>query len=183
MELIETRTLTTTSTSILFSNIPNRFTDLRLVMSLRSTNNDHIDASAIKINGSTSISVRSLYGAGATNIPYGTGTVLIGYGYTGVTAATFASSNTFSSTEVYLANYATSSPKAYFSEAFISSDGSNGGPYPGYVELRLSAGLWNNSAPITSLEVYSPNGNSWVAQSSASLYGITRGSDGITQVS
>jgi hypothetical protein len=50
-------------------------------------------------------------------------------------------------------------------------------------DLYVNAGLWNNTAPITSITLGSLNSASFVTNSSATLYGITKGSSGGVTVS
>ena len=48
----------------------------------------------------------------------------------------------------------------------------------------ISAGLWANTAAITSIQLIPQSGGgTFVADSTVSLYGITKGSDGIVTTS
>ena len=174
--------LASTQAAIVFSAIPQNFDDLYILLSVRVSVNDHIGVAAISFNGTdANRSWRRLIGAGATNVSYGTFSGSGTNGYTASVAGNLATANTFANQSIYIPNYRASAPKSYSADFALSSD-ANGGSFPGYVEFGIVAGLWNDNAAVNSITINSPNGN-LVQFSSATLYGITRGSDGITTVS
>ncbi len=156
------------ASSIDFTSIPATYTDLLVVCSLRSIKADAVGAGLVKINGvTTNLSNRSLIGdgGGAYSANYTT-TRLIN----SVNGAT-STANTFSTHNVYFPNYAGSTNKSFSADGASENNG-------GYMELGIMANLWSNTAAITSLSIYS---DANLAQySSASLYGITKGSGGAT---
>lgn len=168
--------------SIVFNSIPQTFTDLYLVLSLRVSFGDHIAVAAINFNGAgLNSNWRRLVGAGATNISYGTFSGNSTNAYTASVAGNFATNNTFANQSIYIPNYRGSTTKSYSSDFSLSSS-ANGGSFPGYVEFGIVSGFWNNTAAINSITINSPSGN-LVANSSATLYGITAGSSGGVVVS
>lgn len=160
------------SSSIDFTNIPQGYTDLKVHLSLRGTVSDHIASAYMSINGTiTNRSYTSFWLAGnASNNPYVAGTNSGTNAFIASVAAVLSTSNTFGNAELSLLAYSGSSYKSYSCESALSSN-ANGGTYPAYVEERLTAGLWSNSSPITSLSFY-PTSGSWAQYSTATLYGV-----------
>lgn len=175
MQLIESKTLGSAQASIEFTNIPQTFTDLYLVCSLRSDNADWIANGLIRFNGSSAnFSNRSLIGAQTSvfSADYTTSRQI-----NSVDAAT-STSNTFSSHSIYIPNYTSSNAKSFSAEGATETGGSSD-----YNELGIMANLWNNTAAITSITIATTANKNFVQYSSVSLYGITKGSDGTTTVS
>jgi hypothetical protein len=171
MKLIESKTLGTAASSIEFTSIPDSFTDLYILLSVRSTRSD-ITFSTVQVsfNGlTTNRSRRSLYNVSGS-VGSDTGSDIIF-----VADSNGATSNTFSNTSIYIPNYAGSTAK---SVSIDSSTENNGTP----VFQELTAALWNSTAAITSVLI-SASGYDFVAGSTASLYGILKGSDGIVTTS
>ena len=171
MQVIQHIELGSAAAVIDFQSIPNTFTDLLLVSSLRE---DNVSPQlSLEINGSTADrSQRSLYGASElspTTYSYSDSTIV-----GGVASRSSSTSNTFSSNSVYIPNYTASIAKSFSVDAVNENNGTAANQW-------ISAGLWNNSAAINRLTIRS-DGN-FVAGSSATLYGITKGSDGTTTVS
>jgi hypothetical protein len=148
--------------SIEFVGIPQTYTDLLVVASLRGDAAVNYQTNRMKINGSTSnMSARVLYGAGASA---GSSTITT-YLHIGDTTGSSATASTFSSHNIYLPNYTASQNKSISSDA--AAENNSGTLYA----LSFTAGLWSQTAAITSLNIYPESGN-WVQYSSASLYGI-----------
>ena len=87
-----------------------------------------------------------------------------------------ATADVFGSIQVYIPNYTASVAKSISAESV--SENNSGGSYL----LMLTAGLFDDTTAITSLEI-DPQAGNFVEFSSATLYGITAGSDGTTTVS
>jgi len=170
MKLIEHQELGSTQASITFSSIPQTYTDLLLVLSLRS-DSSNADI-GIKFNNSTSnFSNRYLFGNGASAA---SGTA---YGnYVGEAARSTYTSSTFGNFAVYIPNYAGSTAKSYSSDAVSENDSTT-------AIQAITAGLWNDTTAINRIDLYQLNGSNLVQYSSATLYGIKSGSDGVTSVS
>lgn len=162
--------------SIDFTSIPGTYTDLMLVYSVRLTSAAS-EGVFITFNGNTSgYSSRDLYGSGSGNGASSTNP----YGFTnklfiGSTDSTAQTSNTFGSTLVYIPNYAGSSNKSVSADNVYENNATAAG-------IDVLAGLWSNTSAITSISTVSNNGN-FVQYSSATLYGITKGSSGGVTVS
>jgi hypothetical protein len=171
MKLIESKTLATAAASIEFTSIPQDATDLVVLMSLATTNTDK--NIFIRFNGSTtSYSYRNLLGLGSgSGISQNSSTS--GGQIGGMRAIT---SNTFANAQAYIPNYTGSTNKSYSSESVSESNSAD-------AYLFLVAGLWSNTAAITSLTIFEFTGDNLLAGSTASLYKITKGSDGIVTTS
>lgn len=156
--------------SITFSGIPQTFTDLYLVVSLRSaaSNEDF----GISLNGSTSsFSNNYLFGNGsgpASGTVYGN--LISAAPTTGFTA------NTFSNAAVYIPRYRSANNKSLSVDTVSENNATRG------IQL-INAILWSQTAAINTIGIYQLNSNAIVQHSSASLYGITAGSSGGVTVS
>lgn len=167
MTLIQHTELGSSQSSIGFSSISSSFTDLMLVCSLRSdTSNGDI---GIKFNSSTSnFSNRYLFGNGssaASGTAYGN--------YVGRASSSNYTASTFGNFTIYIPNYRSSSAKSYSSDAVEENNGTT-------AIQAITAGLWNDTSAITSIDLYQLNGANLVQYSSATLYGILKGSNGVT---
>ena len=172
MKLIESKTLATAAASIEFTSIPQSFTDLVVVMSLRSARTNAVEGLLIAFNGSTAnFTHRSLYGTLSSAASF-SGSV----GRVGVINGDSSTSNTFANQSVYIPNYTGASNKS-FSVDSASEDNSTS------AWIELVAGLWSQTAAITSIRFTPDLGNNLLAGSTVSLYGITKGSDGIVTTS
>jgi hypothetical protein len=162
--------------SIEFGSIPQTYTDLILVGSLRSTsttsNTGNYDPLLYRFNGSTSgYTARSLYASG-TSASTGSLTTLTSTNAGGTWGRisdsgvnnSFSTASTFSSMSFYIPNYADSNNKV-FSHDFVQEQNQT----VSYVEM--DSALWSNTAAITSLALALLYG-SFEQHSSVSLYGI-----------
>jgi hypothetical protein len=177
MTLIETKTLSSAAASIEFTSIPQDGTDLYLLTSLRDTAAIIGSAGARLIfNGNgTGSSRKSLTGNASSATSDSESTIWVRYGQHPGANAT---ANTFSNDSVYIPNYSGSTNKSVSADA-VGENNASGSDSAYQV---LTAGLWANTAPITSLQVQS-NSTSFAAGSTFSLYKITKGSDGIVTTS
>jgi hypothetical protein len=143
--------------SINFINIPQTYTDLKLVWSIRSSA-DNLDMT-IAYNGSGSnLSGRWLYGNGSTVVNESQS-----YGVYYMNQST-TTSNTFSNGELYMPNYTSSNNKSMSIDHATENNGTT-------ARAGLQALLWSNSAALTSLSI-TPNAGNFVQYSTAHLYGI-----------
>ena len=165
MQLIETKTLGTAGSSISFADIPQTFTDLLVVFSLRGDQNANNGFTNIGFNSSTSnFSTRFLQGDGS-GVASSTGTRGIAY-----LSNAFYTSNTFDSTNVYIPNYTGATNKSFSAESVVENNATLGWQF-------MVAGLWSNTAAITSIQI-TPNTGNFIAGSTISLYGIGGAGDG-----
>jgi hypothetical protein len=155
--------------SIDFTSIPATYTDLVVKFSLRSTASDsggsNPSDARLSFNNSTSgYSERMLYADGGS--PASAATSGSGFfNWAGIQNSNSNTANTFSNCEVYIPNYAGSANKSVSSDAIRENNATGG------IQLRLFAGLWSNSAAITSVKLAPDYGN-FAQYSTATLYGI-----------
>lgn len=158
--------------SIDFTSIPGTYTDLMIVMSARNTNAVASYYSVIKFNGSaTSFTNRSLGGNGSSAYSFTTPG-----NFAGEMSGASATSNTFGNGTIYIPNYAGSSNKSFSIDAVSENNGTT-------AQQDIGAGLWSNTAAITSITLTPDGGYNYAQYSTASLYGITKGSSGGVTVS
>ena len=169
---IEHIELSSAQGSIQFSSIPSDFTDLMILTSLRSDRSAVVDILELQLNGATANrSSRSLQGDGsaATSSSYTSGRIALD------TAAS-ATSNIFGNGQIYIPNYAGSLQKSAFVELVSENNATNA--YQQIYSFR-----WADTTAVNSVILIPNLGTNWVAGSSATLLGITAGSDGTTTVS
>ena len=168
--LIETITLDSSAASITFNNIPQTYTDLQIVLSVRSDESSGSDLLEIDFNSNASNqSSLALRGDGSSVISFTTSTLRIAnINNSGQT------SNTFSSISTYITNYAAASAKSVSSD--FAMENNDTFSYQG-----VGASLWDNTSAITSITLSAAF--DFIAGSTASLYGFLAGNDGSTTVS
>lgn len=167
--------------AIEFTSIPSTpYTDLLLVLSLRSnlTSVGNIPQAELRLqlNGSTSgYSIRRLYGNGSSvssDTNSGESTLRLGESSNQV-------ANMFSSHSVYFPNAFANVAKSFGVDQVTENNTTAN-------NMSIGAALWNNTAAISSIRLttaFFSEGSRFDQFSTATLYGITRGSDGITTVS
>lgn len=166
MQPIYTQTASGSATTIAFNNIPQTFTDLKVVISARTTASANRDATYIGFNGSfANYSRTNILGLDTNAVVSNRQTNAANIQIGDVPAAT-ATANTFSNLEVYIPNYTSSIFKAFSSDS-TSENNSTTSWVVGLFGL-----LWSNTAPITSLIIYS---GTFTTNSTFTLYGITKG--------
>jgi len=159
--LIEAKTLGSTTASITFSSIPQTYTDLKIVMSVRSDNTNPSNTVDITFNGNTS-SFTNIYLIG-TGSSTASGS---NFGrYAGAQNSANETANTFSNSEIYIPNYTGSNNKSYSADGVYENNATAAGQ-------GLVAGLWSNTAAITSIGITGYAGN-FLATSTFYLYGIS----------
>ena len=172
MTLIETKTLTSSQSAIEFTSIPQNGTDLLITNSLRTSDNT-LAGIFIRFNGITTDYLRiNLIGDGSTAYSFGPATD----GEAGVSSLNNWTSNTFGNGQIYIPNYTGSTNKTWSVEAVNENNATRADQY-------LVAGLWSNTAAITSLSLIPLNSANFVSGSTISLYKITKGSSGGVVVS
>jgi hypothetical protein len=149
-----------------FTSIPQTYTDLKLVMSTRTSTASAVDNGYIQINaqGSTTGSWTRMYSTGTSvasdrSSNGSNAGPLVSTGG-GSTAAVFASA------EIYIPSYTSSSFKVFSSQAFQETNAS--GAY-----IYVNAGVIRDTNPVTTLSV---NAYSFPLDvgSSFTLYGILK---------
>ncbi len=158
--------------NITFSSIPSTYTDLLLVVSARSVNASTDDALLFDLNGSTSNkSIMILRGNGST-VTSGAGS----YFAMGYVSAANATSNTFGNAVLYIPNYANSSNKIMSADGVFENNATT-------ALQQIQALLWSNTAAINEIKLRLDSTSNFAQYSSATLYGITKGSSGGVVVS
>jgi hypothetical protein len=175
MQAIETVTVGSGgAASITFSSIPNTYTDLFIVASLRTTGTGSTYSVIQPNNGSASF--RNLRGDGSSVVsqsdsikPYAD------------TTNDSHTANTFGSISYYIPNYdSTTNFKSISIDSVMENNATLG-------RQLIGAALYASNTAITSIVLYGADANlgfnrNFVQYSTATLYGILAGSDGTTTV-
>jgi hypothetical protein len=163
---IQTYTLSSTTNSVTFSNIPQNYTDLKLVVSGRTSRADNGDYALLSLNGAEGNSARGIWGYGTTILSDDTtNNALIVPGNT-------ATASTFSNLEVHCPNYTSTTSKSVSIDASAedNASASNGN--------KLSAILWSSgsasTSAVTTITLAARFGN-FLSGSTFTLYGISNG--------
>jgi len=158
--LIEAKTLGSAVSSVTFSSIPQTYTDLFVYFSVRGSRAEFVSNSAISFNGSTSnFTGKYLEGTGAAT---GSGSVAR---FAGAQPAANATASTFSNNSIYIPNYTTSNYKSFSCDSVTENNGTT-------AYATFLAGLWSDTAAITSLTLASSSSDNYVQYSTFYLYGI-----------
>jgi hypothetical protein len=172
MQLIESKTLGTAQASLEFTSIPDSFTDLYFLVSARTTQ-DGLDNLRVQINSSASgHSSRGLIGTGSSvtigadsntaNIPF----LYVAGNYT---------ANTFSNHSLYFPNYSsTTLQKSILTDGVMENNAT-----AAYQSIQV--GLFASTNAITTVRFFASN--NLEVGTTISMYGITKGSDGIVTTS
>jgi len=163
-ELISTTVLGSTTATVTFSGLGTSaaaYKHLQLRVAVRSNragqNNDGL---MMRFNGDTGSNYRwhALEGNGSTVTSYesGSSTSIGGYYATGATSTT----NQFGVMVADLLDFSSASKN----KTMRMLGGQNG--------LSLNSGAWFSTAAVTSIDIFSLTGNSWVTGSRFSLYGL-----------
>lgn len=150
------------ASSIDFTSIPQTYTDLCIALSARSLRAANADFPQIQFNGSTTnLSARYLYADGSAQSF--TDTAIYGY-----ISANNTTASTFGSVSYYIPNYTSSNNKS----VSVDTVGENNSASNGAWTMALVAGLWSNTAAITSIKLVNLN-NNFAQYTTATLYGIS----------
>jgi hypothetical protein len=151
------------STAMTFSSIPSTYPDLCLKASIR-TDRPTFFTELLKVNFNgvtTNQSTVFLQGDGSTASSFSLGTTTqVISGTTSVSTASI-----FGNAEIYIPNYAGSTNKSVSSDASAETNSSSAGV------VSLAAGLWSNTAAITTV-TFTPASGTFMQYSTAYLYGV-----------
>lgn len=143
--------------NIEFTNIPQGYTDLLVNVSFRAVN-DTADY-YIRFNG--------LNANLTSRVVYGTGALTNSLSLTGILFTSSRSTNTtsvFGNGSIYIPNYSGSTNKSVSIDSVSENNATA-------AFQQLTAGLWSDTAAITSIQMLASTGN--LAQySTATLYGV-----------
>jgi hypothetical protein len=168
--LLERTELNAAAASVTFASIPQTgYTDLKIVMSLRSTQATAYNYINMTINSlTTSIYTHlRLLGFDGTNVytekvgPTGPVNQFALAGANGTTST----ANTFSNVEIYIPNYTSSTAKSMSIDYVVENNSSTSN------DLGIQAELFNSTGSISQLS-FAPSSASFAANSTFSLYGI-----------
>ena len=149
------------ASAITFTSIPQTYTDLLILHSTRTNRANIGDWLLFSFNGSTaSFTERDLYGSGSA-----AGSSSSTPRYIAEIVGGNATASVFGNGVVYIPNYTSSNYKSYSADAV----GENNATASFQV---LIAGLWSNTAAITSITITPGSASTLSQYSSASLYGI-----------
>jgi hypothetical protein len=173
MTLIETKVLGAAAASIEFTSIPQTFTDLVVLASLKTTRPvEPNDGLLVKPNSTASgYTFRRLGGTGSTVFTSSGSTA-----QSALIAAAGVTADTFGNLSIYIPNYAGSTNKSWSGDSVYENNAT-------VANQVIFANLLSNTAAITSLLFESDTSSNFISGSTISLYGITKGSDGIVTTS
>jgi hypothetical protein len=156
------------ASSIDFTSIPQTYTDLQVVTSMRSTRSGvSNEITFLRINGDTGSNYyyNFLRGDGSTAAS-GTGSAITGI-YVASTPAGNATASIFQNGSIYIAKYTgTVDIKSVMSSSRMENNGTTG------VWTESMAAIWNSTSAVTSLKLYLENGPTYAQYTTAYLYGI-----------
>jgi hypothetical protein len=153
--------------SIGFTSIPSTYTDLCLKVSARTSESIGFvwDALLLRFNSSaSSYSDKALGGNGSSAFSFSD--PFSNYIFCGDIPNALVTANTFGSTEIMIPNY----PFAIYKSLSIDSVEENNATTS---QADLVAGLWSNTAAITSIDLTPAVGPNFVQYTTATLYGIS----------
>ena len=157
--------------NIEFANIPQTGTDLLILASTRAAAGATVRNMNIRLNGSTSgYSERMMDSDGSGASAASTSAALINWSTENDSLST---ANTFSNVSIYIPNYSGNAVKSLSMESSSENNAT-------FAVNRITAAIWSGTSPITSVQLIPESGSSFVQNSSASIYMITKGSNGVT---
>jgi hypothetical protein len=156
------------ASTIDFTSIPSTYTDLCVKISARSSYSSG-EGVSMRFNGSSgaNYTYKQLYGFGSSVGSYGPPS-LETYGFLGTIGGTNYTASTFNSIDLYVPNYASSNNKSFSVDTVAENNSAT------VNQLDLIAGLWSQTAAITSITLTSYNAANFVQYSTATLYGISK---------
>ena len=170
MQPIYTQTASGSAIAVVFNNIPQTFTDLKIVASMRSAQAATFKYISLSFNadGSSVYSSTRLVGDGSSAISArqnGDPTIYVNVSLPGSSIT----SNTYSSMDVYIPNYTGANFKQTVIDAVLENNATTG-------YQQITAGLYRSTSPITSVRLeVGDYGNFFTNASTFTLYGITKG--------
>lgn len=161
---LATNTLTTSSTTVTFSSIPQTYTDLVLVMQPAADVGD--ENVGIRFNGDTGANYSyTRVGANNTAGSYSSNRVT---GFTRINTIEAAGTSPNLGNLIIVSNIMNYANSTTYKTA-LNRSGQVGGTYNG---VEIFAGLWRNTAAITSITVMQGGTRTFLAGSTFTLYGI-----------
>jgi hypothetical protein len=142
--------------------IPQTYTDLQLVFSLRNAGAGNQEFVKVNFNGSTSnYTLKTLQGDGNT-----TSSTSYSQPWFGFATGVDATINTFANTQIYIPNYTSSNYKSISVDSVCENNITSN-------QMIFSANLWSDVSAITSIVLTMQNGANFIQGSTVDLYGIS----------
>ena len=164
IKLIEAKTLASSAATVVFSAIPQTYTDLVLVVSARTDNAYIADTLYVTMNSSTSnFSWENIYGtSSSTVVSQNSTTNQLASGINGANST----ASTFSNLEIYIPNYRnTAHNKSITNQGVVENNSSRGDNF-------VDSVLWNDTSSITSMTLAPIGAGVFVTHSTFYLYGV-----------
>jgi len=152
------------SSTITFTSIPQTYTDLKLVWSLRSSRSSVTDPIRVSFNSSSSSFTNKYLSGNSTTTVTGSSAQ-----YVGEAVGNTATTSTFNNGELYIPNYTSANYKSASSNS-VSENNASG---TGDAVATIASTLWSNTAAITSITLSVDTGPNFLQYSTARLYGIS----------
>lgn len=154
------------SSTIQFTNIPQTFTDLKILISGRGTSVDTDFFVTFNGNSAATYNYVQMYGYVTGNgADRGSNQTSLNVGVT--SGASSSSANAFSANEINILNYSLSTQNKAVGSLNVTENNGQ------VAYLNMKQGHWANTSAITSLSLACSNGN-WAEYTSATLYGINK---------
>ena len=151
------------ASNITFSSLPTSYDDLIIKVSARRDSSAGSGAMSLEFNGSTSnLSSRSVSGNGST-AQSDTLTFLRG----GSVGNSTDTANTFTSSDIYIPNYRGNTNKSVSVDDVTENNATA-------AFQNLIAGLWSNTAAITSIKLFPTSAANFTQYTTAVLYGVSK---------
>jgi len=159
---IQTYTLGSTASSVTFSNIPQNYTDLKVVISARGDNSSSSTILTTFNGSSANMSFKYLWGSGSTAGSGGSSANSIAY-----LNSSSSTASTFGNVEMYIPNYTSGNNKSFSVDGVTETNATT-------TYMGIFANLWSQTAAITSIGLIPDVGN-FAIGSTFTLYGISNG--------
>jgi hypothetical protein len=155
-----------------FTSIPQTYTDLVLYLSARNLQDDTRSVPSFNFNNDTGANY-------ASRVLRGSGSAASSFTLTSQTKGEFyyqagnITSNTFGSGSLYIPNYTGSTTKSWSIDS--TSEGNSAESF-----MAINAGIYNSTSAITRITINKNVAANLEQYTTASLYGIIKGSGGAT---
>jgi hypothetical protein len=163
--------LNASASNITFSSIPQGYTDLKIVLSMRSDANSTSIVDYVKLNFNSSSSYWTYKRFSGNGVTASSGSQVLAdttaWTLSGLSNGSSSDANTFCNAEIYIPNYTSSNKKAVSVDTATESNTASAITY----QLTMLAGLWEGTAAVSTISLTSNAGN-FVQYSTATLYGI-----------
>lgn len=162
--LISTTKLNANASSVTIA-VPSGYTDMRLLVSARDNTTGDAGGNyyTITFNGTGTTSTIYLQGNGSST----NSSTLSNLAGISTTNASGSTPSTFCNDEIYIPDYSASGAKSYFVDTVTERNGTS-------AYATIVCGLWSGSGAVTSITLTPASFGSFVADSTFTLYGVTK---------